>query len=256
MAEPFDNSVTNKEVNDQTDTVYGQLDRHTNFDSPVMKRVANKANETSSARGMTNSSIAVGNATGAVIDKAGEFATKDAEIYSNRSTENQRSQTHLEGQNLTNQGNLATQAAQSESALAQIAASGVINKSIASDDRVAAQERVDSTNATSRANNAADNSFRLEADTRDRASALKSEKTAAVNATWDNFERAVANIDINASAVSQQEQLRRITDSRHVRLDFLENGVRPPQAAPQPDAPAPAPVQQSNWNAPFGGNGN
>ena len=252
MAEPFDNSVTNKEVNDQTDTVYGQLDRHTDFNSPVMKRVANKANEVSSARGMTNSSIAVGNATGAVIDKAGEFATKDAEIYSNRSTENQRSETHLEGQNLTNQGNLATQAAQSESALAQIAATGLNSEKLAAGDRIAAQERTDSTNATSRANNKLDNSTRLQLEANNRADTVKAANTAAINANWDNYQIALANIDINASATSQRQQQERITASWEVRGQFLngiintkqaEAAVQPPPPAAAP-APQPAPVRQ------------
>tara|TARA_R110002153_G_scaffold41811_2_gene119172 strand:+ start:3762 stop:4688 length:927 start_codon:yes stop_codon:yes gene_type:complete len=84
-------------VDKSTDTVRGQLDNYTNFDTPLMKRIAQQGIDQAAGRGLTNSSIAGGNAIGKVLDKAGEWATTDAGAYNNRKTESLRSATSVYG---------------------------------------------------------------------------------------------------------------------------------------------------------------
>jgi hypothetical protein len=84
-------------VDESTDTVRGQLDKYTNFDTPLMKRIAQQGIDQAAGRGLTNSSIAGGNAIGKVLDKAGEWATTDAGAYNNRKTESLRSATSVYG---------------------------------------------------------------------------------------------------------------------------------------------------------------
>jgi hypothetical protein len=84
-------------VDESTDTVRGQLDNYTDFDTPLMKRIAQQGIDQAAGRGLTNSSIAGGNAIGKVLDKAGEWATTDAGAYNNRKTESLRSATSVYG---------------------------------------------------------------------------------------------------------------------------------------------------------------
>jgi len=84
-------------VDESTDTVKGQLDNYTDFDTPLMKRIAQQGIDQAAGRGLTNSSIAGGNAIGKVLDKAGEWATTDAGAYNSRKTESLRSATSVYG---------------------------------------------------------------------------------------------------------------------------------------------------------------
>ena len=79
------------------ETVAGNLDKYTNFETPLMKRIAQQGIDQAASRGLTNSSIASGNAIGKVLDKAGEWATTDAAAYANRKTESLRSATSKYG---------------------------------------------------------------------------------------------------------------------------------------------------------------
>ena len=79
------------------ETVAGNLDKYTNFETPLMKRIAQQGIDQAASRGLTNSSIASGNAMGKVLDKAGEWATTDAASYANRKTESLRSATSKYG---------------------------------------------------------------------------------------------------------------------------------------------------------------
>lgn len=143
----YDKELANSQVNESTDTVYGQLQKHTDFKSPVMQRVSQQAKNAATARGLGNTTIAQQAATGAVIDKAGEFATKDAEIYSGRRNANQQAGTQLESNamvnkanlkqtELTNTNRLEVQGAANKGALDQIAAKGVLDKDISTADRL------------------------------------------------------------------------------------------------------------------------
>ncbi len=166
----WDRSLANIQVNEATDTVYGQLKKHTNFTSPVMQRVAQTAKDSAAARGLGNTTISQGAATGAVIDKAGEFAARDAEIYSNRKNENQRAGTHLTStamgnqttlvsgrernannlsvQALSNQGALAVEGVRGHNAAIIAAADRTSREGIASGDREATNTRLAMQNAS------------------------------------------------------------------------------------------------------------
>ena len=80
-------------VDKATETVAGQLEQYSDFNTPLMKRYAQQGQEKASQRGLTNSSIAAGSGMAKVLDKAGEFATTDAGIYNARKNENMRTAT-------------------------------------------------------------------------------------------------------------------------------------------------------------------
>lgn len=241
------------EVNEATDTVYGQMqNKWLNPNDPLMKRVASQANERSAARGLTNSSIAQGNALGAVVDKAGQFATADAGFYNDRKTENQRSATHITSTKMNNDTQIeATQIgadAQIESsnisARAQVASAGISARARVQTQKLsdeAAMARLEVDTASRESINAAE----LAARSEDQAKELASrERQTQINADnqWaiaeyqqrsqDNrqeaelyadvfrdYNTAVMNIDQNANAASQREQLQRVNDAMQIRLE-------------------------------------
>lgn len=241
-------------VNEDTDTVFGQLKKHTDFSSPVMQRVAQQAKNAAAARGLSNSSIAIGNATGAVIDKAGEFATTDAGFYNNRKTENQRAATHLESTRMNN----ATQIKSAQiGANAQITAAGISANATIRATQIQNEGRLELQAMQDKA--AMD---RLELDTSSRESiekyrieqsAIEAEKDRLSrefqtqysadnqyqiaqmqqeaqndrtrqeieNDIWSDYNTGVINIDQNASAASQREQLQRLNDTTKIRLEAV-----------------------------------
>jgi len=83
------------QVNQPTDTVQGQITGIIDANSPLMQQAARRANEAANARGLLNSSIAVGAGQEAVMDRALPIATQDANTYTN---------TRLANQNSTNAG--------------------------------------------------------------------------------------------------------------------------------------------------------
>ena len=265
-----------RQVDESTDTVFGQLQKYTDVqNNPLRQRVASEAKTKAAARGLSNSSISIGNAQGAVIDKSGQFAMKDAEIYSARKTQNQQSETHLEGAvlgneasnyqtNVTNASNLERQALDNSGALertqAQITSNEALNaaqlasdlekqrladagalertsldntsrEGIAEEERASALERqaselvslerradLDAAVRERTALISAEATMQLE-QLRTEGQALRDESQAAQTA-WDNYQNGIQGIDTNASANSQREQFKRLTEAFQSRMVF------------------------------------
>lgn len=93
------------QVNQPTDTVQGQITGIIDANSPLMQQAARRANEAANAKGLLNSSIAVGAGQEAVMDRAMPIATQDANTYTN---------TRLANQNSTNAGLQFSAAAQNQ----------------------------------------------------------------------------------------------------------------------------------------------
>lgn len=74
---------------DNKQTVQGQVDDIIRKDSPLMQQAATRARQTSNARGMINSSMAVGAGQEAVISAALPIAQQDASTYSAAHTNTQ-----------------------------------------------------------------------------------------------------------------------------------------------------------------------
>jgi len=94
-------------LNQQTDTMAGQMGKLIDPNSPIMQRAAARANEMSNSRGLLNSSMAVGAAQGAVMDAAAPIAQNDANAFrttaiANADMTNQANQFNAQQQNATN----------------------------------------------------------------------------------------------------------------------------------------------------------
>ncbi len=260
----FDDSLANVQLNEATDTVYGQLQKHTDFKSPVMKLVAQESLDKSSGRGLGNTTIAGRSAIAGVVAKAGEFATKDAELYSGRRTENQRANTHLtatamsnqnthkvgaerneaglEQQRISNAGQLAATKMQTESA-ERVAAKNVAaesarqSKALASQQLIAAQGNTSRqtiasrNNATTTAANQLDNKTRLDVAQTQQDTEVLRQNNQATQSAWDSFQNGVAQIDPNAHSASQKTQYSRLKENFQARMDF-NNGLFAPNASP------------------------
>lgn len=280
--------IANSQLNKDTDTVAGQLKTHTDFKSPVMQRVAQQAKEAASGRGLGNTTIAQRAATGAVIDKAGEFATKDAELYANRRTENQRAAYSLES---TAMGNAASLVAGREKNVNNLEGQALANKgqldntilANASRERTAEAERISGdwraqlTSDTSKDVAAQDNQTKLhqtQIDTASRGSIAQLDNATKItlareeeqrlrdnvgdtslDAAWANYQTALSNIDANAKATSQVTQANRIKASFEARLAFLQGGSVGDSIATSldsikdPNAPAPTSDPATfSWN--------
>ena len=241
-------------VNPDTDTVLGQLQKHTDFSSPVMQRVAQQARDAAAGRGLSNSTIATGNAMGAVVDKAGEFATTDAQIYADRKTQNQQAATHLQATKMGNDTAIATAniSADAQRDTARIQQQTTLTaQQMDNDNRLRLQSVTDAA-AMARLN--VDNSsketiaqLQIEAQARDaeldRQSRERQTQISAdnqylitqlqqdaqdarqvsdqTNDIWRDYNQGVMNIDLNASAASQKEQLQRLNDVTRIRLETL-----------------------------------
>jgi|GEM_PF-6715047 len=75
-------------VNQQTETVAGQMDSILATDSPLMQRARTLAAQGMNQRGLVNSSMSQGAGVAAMIDRATPIAQQDAQTYSNRSLAN------------------------------------------------------------------------------------------------------------------------------------------------------------------------
>jgi|TARA_R110000823_G_scaffold192956_1_gene324586 hypothetical protein len=84
-------------VDPENEMVKSHLDKYTNMNDPLMKRIAQKGRDETAGRGMSNSSLGAQSAMGAVLDKAGEWATTDAAAYKDRKTESMRAVTSKYG---------------------------------------------------------------------------------------------------------------------------------------------------------------
>jgi hypothetical protein len=76
-------------INWQTETTQGQLENMLAENSPLLERTRQQALEQANARGLLNSSMAMGAATNAVIDQAKDIAASDASAYRNQALQNQ-----------------------------------------------------------------------------------------------------------------------------------------------------------------------
>lgn len=274
-------------VNVETDTVLGQLEKHTDFSSPVMQRVAQRSRERTAARGLTSSTIAIGNATGAVVDQAGKFATEDARIYNERKTENQRAETHIQDSNI--RANATIQAAGISAgatvAAAQIGANANLRiTAMNNESRLELQELDNASRERLQRQSDRAQLQRLNVDTRsrhsiaqmeiqatqenaelDRASRERQTQISADNQweisqfqqesandrqkaemydnIWRDYNTAVMNIDINASAASQREQMTRLNDTARIRLEtggYIDAAVNGTPASVTPPSMSPA----------------
>lgn len=75
-------------VDPATQTVQGQVSNIIVNDSPMMQLAATRASQASNAKGLLNSSMAVGDAQKAVIDTATPIANADANIYNTTESHN------------------------------------------------------------------------------------------------------------------------------------------------------------------------
>jgi hypothetical protein len=63
---------------DEIDTASGRLNKTADFNSPVSRRIASFAKREGGARGLTNSSITVGNSLGNMLDQSADIAKTDS----------------------------------------------------------------------------------------------------------------------------------------------------------------------------------
>lgn len=87
-AQPAAYNPVARDVDKATETVQGQVDSVLAKDGPLFERARALALEEGQRRGLVNSSMAVGAAQGAVLDKALQIATPDASTYSRVASEN------------------------------------------------------------------------------------------------------------------------------------------------------------------------
>jgi len=251
----YDDELANSQLNESTDTVHGQLQKHTDFKTPVMQRVSQQAHDKAADRGLGNSTIAQRSAIGAVVDKAGEFATKDAELYANRRTENQRAGTHLtatamgnqsahkiaqerneaglEQQRLSNEGQLTNTRLQTDSS-ERVAAQRVAGENSRHDASVASQQVIANADNASReaiatgrnevtaAANHLDNQTRMDVAQLQQNTEMLRQRNDATQSAWDNFQRGISGIDPNASAASQTTLYTRLKENFQARVEFNE----------------------------------
>lgn len=88
---------------DQNELVSNNVNNLIKQDSPLMQQATTKAAEASNSRGLLNSSMAVGAAQGAVMDRAVPIAQADANATSNVLNSNQANQQQV---NITNASNI------------------------------------------------------------------------------------------------------------------------------------------------------
>lgn len=228
--------VTNVGVEEATDTVYGQLQKHTDFSTPLMKRIAQESIDRSTGRGLGNTLMAQNAAMGVVVDKAGEFATKDAEIYSRRKDSNQQAGVNLEGTAMTNANRLATQELSNQGQAAVANTNAASNAAIAASNNAAQSERLgtelasleqrawDTISSNERLSQF-DNGTKIQIAQIDASTQVLRDKNQAVNTAWGDYQNNLAGIDINAKPASQTEQARRLLDVFEARATYLNMDV-------------------------------
>lgn len=243
----YDASLAQVQVDAETDTVHGQLKKYSDFSSPLMKRIAATAREKANSRGLGNSTIAQGAANGAVLDKAVQMATTDAQIYSNRRTENQRAGTQLE---TTAMSNRTSRANTESSNSARIKAAGIqasatlqaaqinadtqlkavtLNNGFKADQAALDREHQAFQNErerTLRENiSALDAGVKLQVAQMDVEAKKLLQQNDAVNSAWSSYTNGIATIDPNAKSTSQQAQADRLKAAFEARMEFLNGGL-------------------------------
>jgi hypothetical protein len=219
-------------LDENTETVQGRVNEYSKSSNPVLQREAQKGRDEASRRGLTNSTIAGGNAIGKVLDKTTEWATADAQFANNRKTENLRALTSKYGTDESvkaskyssdNQllGTKISSAAQVQSAgISANATMGAARIQASSAERVQEQRgKIDALNIVARANTA-----KLDRQSQEKVAIIgersstnranTAHKRNAQTANQDTFTRGVAQIDQTASAATQQQQFDRL-DTRY-----------------------------------------
>ena len=96
-AKPTVDSTELYTMDSETESVHGLVNAYADPNSAILKREAQKGRDMASARGLTNSTIASGNAIGAVLDKTTEWAKADAQHANDRKTASLQSVTNQYG---------------------------------------------------------------------------------------------------------------------------------------------------------------
>lgn len=91
-ANAFNYDANKVDVNQNTDTVRGQMEGLLDSGSEYIRRAKQSGMEAANRRGLLNSSIAAGAAQGAAYDAALPIAQQDATTYATRATENQKAE--------------------------------------------------------------------------------------------------------------------------------------------------------------------
>ena len=93
---------------DEKKSTAGRVDSIIAADSPLMQRAAAKAGQAMNARGLMNSSMAIGAGQAAVMDAATPIATSDASLYQQAQEKNQTAVNQANQFNATNTTDIAT----------------------------------------------------------------------------------------------------------------------------------------------------
>lgn len=96
-------SAVNRQVN-QNELAQFQLGQMLDANGPLMQRAAASAQAKAGGRGLMNSSIAVGNAQGEMIDRAQPFALQDASWYGKTAADNMDATNRMAEANLNMRG--------------------------------------------------------------------------------------------------------------------------------------------------------
>lgn len=251
-----------RDVDQSKETVGGQVDSVLAKDGPLFERARALALEQMQGRGLINSSMAVGAAQSAVIDKALQIATPDAATNSQAASENMSAK-NAAGQfnaNTTNQFNLqdkqnqftgseATKDREQQTNLTQIQQAG-------EDKRLAQQH----------ANTLAQMGFQNQLNTEN----VPSNFAASVSSSTMDRVNSIMG-DPNLDAAAKKSAIQNVVDYANSTMAWAEAfykttlprlnvpGAAPaPAAAPAAAAPAPAvkknplPVNRL-WNTGWGG---
>jgi len=233
-------------VDKDNETVFGLVNQYSDKNNAVMQREAQKGIDMAAARGLTNSSIASGNAIGKVLDKTTEWATADSATNNARKTESLRAATSKYGTDVSADASKYGSDKQLEgtqygadkqlegtkvSADAHIQAAGISAAASVESSRIsaAAQVKAQSIAATSNEKISAASeanklighqvdlvSVVLSNASQEKIATIRSKdltsgnKATAYSSNQASFLTGVANIDQTASGPSQQEQYDRL----------------------------------------------
>lgn len=118
---------TQRTIDPATGTVQGQIASILDRDSPLMQRAVANANSASNARGLANSSLAVGAAQTALVDAAMPIAQADAGAYNTAASQNQAAT------NQASQTNAQLYTSVSQSNVQAALQAGIVNQQQAND---------------------------------------------------------------------------------------------------------------------------
>lgn len=261
---------TSKQVDESTDTVYGQLDKYTNSNSILLKRAAQTGLESAASRGLTNSSIAIGASQGAYYDKAGQFAIKDAEIYNSRKDQNQQAQTALEQTRMNNEGSILQSRENNATQLESNRIQADSNERISTADRdanrqnllseIASKERINQTQIDSQQ---AEIDARMQISENELAAQTEltlkelesNERVATANREADALraqlerENSIRLQQMSAESAMAQEQLAQASQDARQRYESLSsawNNLQQGIAAIDPNAKSASQITQLN----------